>query len=89
MIQHFKAAHADAPRDIKYRVTVNNDTKSVRSWVEREFGAEGKLAGAFGTVQDITDKMQMYAAFRESEERLRIILRERLPTASSLSMSKA
>jgi PAS domain S-box-containing protein len=72
--RHCEAGFAVAPYDIEYRVIVNNETKWVHSRAEREFGAEGRLKGVFGTVQDITGKKQAEAALRESEERLRSIV---------------
>lgn len=57
--------------DIEFRIVVDGSVRWVRGRTEVDLDSEGKIAGGFGTVQEITDRKQMENALRESEERFR------------------
>ena len=45
--------------DVEHRIVVDGRVKWVREQAELEFFEDGELSGAFGTVQDITDRKQI------------------------------
>lgn len=45
--------------DVEHRIVVDGRIKWVREQAELEFFEDGELSGAFGTVQDITDRKQI------------------------------
>lgn len=60
--------------DIEHRIIAGETVKWVRGRAEREYNAQEELVGAFGTVQDITDRKQLEEELRESEERFRAFM---------------
>ncbi|MBI5260693.1 MAG: PAS domain S-box protein [Bradyrhizobium sp.] len=72
--RNWQAAINGVPYDIEHRIVVGGEVKWVRERATLEFDASGKLLGAIGTCQDITDKKAAEQALRDSEERLRTIV---------------
>lgn len=68
----WQAAHQGKPYDIEHRLLIDGQVKWVRERAELEFGAEGGLKRALGTVQDITE----LKAKEEELLRSRQLLRE-------------
>lgn len=68
----WKAALLGEPYDIEHRLVVDGAVKWVREKAELEFDERGRLLGAFGTTQDITDIKLSEQALRESEARLQL-----------------
>ncbi|MBF0559853.1 MAG: PAS domain S-box protein, partial [Nitrospirae bacterium] len=72
----FKALESDAN---PYHVAVRIINDSGREWIMEAFGvvrrdSSGKALSIFGTAQDITERMQVVEALRESEKLIRNIL---------------
>ncbi len=65
----WQAALHHAPYDIEHRLLVDGDVKWVRERAELEFDAAGKLLGAFGTTQDITELKQAELELIEADRR--------------------
>jgi PAS domain S-box-containing protein len=63
--QKWNSALHGEPYDIEHRIIVKNEVKWVREKAEMEFGQDGTLQSALGTVQDITD-------LKLTEEKLRL-----------------
>lgn len=60
------SALAGEPYDIEHRVVVDGKVKWVRVKAELEFDDKGDLAGAFGTIQDVTERKQAEMALQEA-----------------------
>ncbi|MBY0225370.1 MAG: PAS domain S-box protein [Hyphomicrobium sp.] len=60
--------------DIEYRFVVADKVGWMRERSEPEFNQSGQLVGAFGVIQDITDRKTIEHDLRSSEERLRLAL---------------
>ena len=69
----WQAALKGEPYDIEHRILVDGTMKWVRELAELEFDSRGHLLGAFGTVQDITERKQAEAALRQSHQRLDLL----------------
>ena len=54
------------PYDIEHRILVQGQVKWVREQVELEFDVHGQLRAGVGTVQDITERKQAYAALEQA-----------------------
>ena len=54
--QKWTAALAGEPYDIEHRIVVADEVKWVRERAELDFDADGSLLGAFGSVQDVTER---------------------------------
>jgi len=68
--QKWKAALCGEQYDVEYRILVDGVVKWVREKAELEFGLDGKLCGGLGTVQDITDRMEMMELMKASNREL-------------------
>ncbi len=62
------------PYDIEYRFTVDGGERWMHERSEPEMDGEGKIIGAFGVIQDITDRKTIAISLAASEERLRLAL---------------
>ncbi|MGB9588145.1 MAG: PAS domain S-box protein, partial [Armatimonadota bacterium] len=71
--EKWKAALRGEPYDIEHRIVVDNDVRWVRERAELEFGKDGEVKSAFGTVQDITDLKLAEEARLASEANYRAI----------------
>lgn len=71
--QKWKAALQGEPYDIEHRIIVDDTVIWVRERAELEFGKDGKVKSAFGTVQDITDLKLAEEARVASEANYRAI----------------
>ena len=60
--------------DIEYRYVVNGRTGWMREYSKPEYDASGFLVGAFGVIQDVTDRKLIEMNLSGSEERLRLAL---------------
>ncbi len=73
----WQAALHGAPYDIEHRLLLNGEVKWVRERAELEFDAAGKLLGAFGTTQDITElklaEQELIEADRRKDEFLAML----------------
>jgi PAS domain S-box-containing protein len=65
----WQAALAGSVYDVEHRITVDGKVRWVRELAELEFDASGVLLGAFGTVQDITERKRAEEALREADRR--------------------
>jgi len=66
----WRAALLGAPYNITFRIVVNGQVTWIRALADLQFGDQGQLVGAIGTLLDISDLKQTEVALRESEERL-------------------
>jgi len=71
--EKWKAALRGEPYDIEHRIIVDDDVRWVRERAELEFGKDGEVKSAFGTVQDITDLKLAEEARVASEANYRAI----------------
>jgi two-component system CheB/CheR fusion protein len=71
----WQAALRGEAYDLEHRIMVGDTVKWVRERAELEFDPQGALIGGFGTVQDVTERKRGEAALRESEERLRLLIK--------------
>jgi PAS domain S-box-containing protein len=62
------------PYDIEYRFTVDGGERWMHERSEPEINAAGKIIGAFGVIQDVTDRKAIEKSLAASEERLRLAL---------------
>ncbi|OYW54570.1 MAG: hypothetical protein B7Y80_05830 [Hyphomicrobium sp. 32-62-53] len=62
------------PYDIEYRFTVGGGERWMHEHSEPEVDSAGKVIGAFGVIQDITDRKAIETSLAASEERLRLAL---------------
>ena len=69
----WRVALDGAPYDIEFRIVVAKEIKWLRGRAELEYDSAGNLSGAFGSVQDITDKKEIEDRLRESEARYRML----------------
>jgi PAS domain S-box-containing protein len=69
-----KSALKGETYDIEYRFVVADKVGWMRERSEPEFNPSGQLIGAFGVIQDITDRKTIEHDLRSSEERLRLAL---------------
>jgi PAS domain S-box-containing protein len=69
--QASRASLKGAPYDIEYRIVAGDTIRWVRSIAELTFDAEGKLANAVGTIQDVSQSKRAEQALRASEARYR------------------
>lgn len=60
--------------DIEYRFTVDGGERWLHERSEPEFNFAGEIIGAFGVIQDITDRRAIETSRAASEERLRLAL---------------
>jgi PAS domain S-box-containing protein len=74
----WKAGMAGEFFDFEHRINVNDQIKWVREKAYLEFDDSGKLLGAFGITQDITERKRSEEALRESVATLNTVL-ETLP----------
>lgn len=61
------------PYDIEHRIVANGQVKWVREKAYLELDKDQKLAGGFGTTQDINERKLAEVALRRSEERHRVL----------------
>jgi len=66
-----RAALKGKPYDMEYRVLAGESTRWVHSKAEFSFDADGRLSGALGTIQDITERKRAEETLRASESRYR------------------
>jgi hypothetical protein len=66
----WRAALRGAPYDVEHRIVVGGAVKWVRERAELTFDGEGRLVGAVGAVQDITERRLAEEARREDQDRL-------------------
>ena len=64
------AALTGQPYDIDHRIVADGRIKWVRERAELEVDGQGSLTGAFGTVQDITERKQLEEELRDKAHRL-------------------
>jgi PAS domain S-box-containing protein len=69
-----KSALRGEAYDIEYRYIVNGRTGWMREYSKPEYDASGHLVGAFGVIQDVTDRKLIETNLSTSEERLRLAL---------------
>ncbi len=60
--------------DIEYRYSFNGRTRWMREYSKPEYDSDGRLVGAFGVIQDVTDRKAVEQNLSSSEERLRLAL---------------
>ncbi|QJT09010.1 PAS domain S-box protein [Oceanidesulfovibrio marinus] len=70
----WQAALAGEPFDLEHRIVRHGKTYWVRQLASLEKDEDGRLLGAFGTTQDITERKHSEEALRKSEERFRTVL---------------
>ncbi len=68
----WQAARKGEPYDIEYRIMIGATIRSVHSYAELPFEADGTQQRALGTVQDITERKLAEQALRDSAESLRL-----------------
>ena len=66
----WRAALTGEPYDIDHRIVAGGRIKWVRERAELEVDGQGSLTGAFGTVQDITERKQLEEELRDKANRL-------------------
>ncbi len=66
----WRAALRGAPYDIEHRIIVGGAVKWVRERAELKLDGEGRLVGAVGAVQDISERKLAEEARREDQDRL-------------------
>lgn len=71
--QKWKAALQGKAYDVEHRIVVDDTVRWVRERAELEFGKDGNVISAFGTVQDITDLKLAEEARIASEANYRAI----------------
>ncbi len=64
----WQAALTGKPYDVEHRIVTPEGVKWVRERAELEFDDQGALLGGFGTVQDITERMEVQRRERDLEE---------------------
>ncbi|MGE5268006.1 MAG: PAS domain S-box protein [Deltaproteobacteria bacterium] len=69
-----KSALRGEAYDIEYRYVVNGRTGWMREYSKPEYDTAGHLVGAFGVIQDVTDRKLIEMNLSSSEERLRLAL---------------
>ncbi len=69
-----RTALKGASYDIEYRIVIDGTQGWMRERSEPDFGTAGTVVGAFGVIQDITDRKTIELDLRNSEERLRLAL---------------
>jgi PAS domain S-box-containing protein len=69
-----KSALRGEAYDIEYRYVVNGRTGWMREYSKPEYDTAGHLVGAFGVIQDVTDRKLIEMNLSTSEERLRLAL---------------
>ncbi len=67
----WQAALRGASYDLKHRIVVEGVVRWVHERAQLEFNAEGAPLRGIGTVQDITERVQVEQALQHSEERYR------------------
>lgn len=67
----WQAALTGAPYDLEHRIIVKGEEKWVRERAELVCAPDGVMVGAYGSVQDITERKLAALSLAESEERLR------------------
>ncbi|MBK1716368.1 PAS domain S-box protein [Thiocystis violacea] len=72
--RRWEAGLRGEPYGIEHRLIVDGRVIWVREHAELEFDGDGKLLGALGTTQDISERKRAELALRESEERLRLFI---------------
>jgi len=69
----WQAALKGTPYDIEFRIVVAKEIKWLRGRAELEYDSAGNLLGAFGSVQDISDKKAIEEKLRQSDARYRML----------------
>ena len=69
----WQAALKGAPYDAEFRIVVAKKIRWLRGRAELEYDPPGNLMGAFGSVQDISDKKEIEDKLRQSEARYRML----------------
>jgi PAS domain S-box-containing protein len=70
----WKATLKGEQYDIEHRIIAGKTVKWIRGKAEREYDSRGEMIGAFGTVQDITDRKQAEEALDRSQTLLRAVM---------------
>ncbi len=69
--QKWIAALSGEPYDIEHRIIADNEIRWVRERAELEFDSQGSLKGGFGTVQDVTDKIEAEETIKQAARQWR------------------
>ena len=69
-----KSALKGEAYEIEYRYTVHGRTRWMREYSKPEYDSTGRLVGAFGVIQDVSDRKAIEQNLSSSEERLRLAL---------------
>lgn len=64
----WQAALTGKPYDVEHRIVTSEGVKWVRERAELEFDDQGALLAGFGTVQDVTERMEVQRREHELEE---------------------
>ena len=72
--RQWQAAVRGEPYDIEHRIVADGRTKWVHERATLEWDGQGALAGAFGTVHDITERKRAEEALHRQQELLRVTL---------------
>lgn len=83
VMARWRAALEGEPYDIEHRIVVDGQIKWMREKAYLEFDAAGAGVGAFGIVQDVTERRKAELALAESEERLKLFI-EHAPAALAM-----
>ncbi|THF59203.1 sensor histidine kinase [Pseudothauera rhizosphaerae] len=67
----YEAALGGAPYDIEHRIVADGQVRWVRERAELEFDRAGRLSGAMGTVEDVTEQRVREAELVGSRQKLR------------------
>jgi PAS domain S-box-containing protein len=73
----WKDALTSGNYDVEHRIVVDGQVKWVRERAELEFDKNGTLLGGFGTVTDITERVQAEKALRQAHDELEMHVKKR------------